>query len=269
MALVRRRPILSSSVLLIICAVAALGAARAVHVWPFAPAGLLAPIPLPYDPEEYEALDPVAATQIAELRIAAGLDDDALAACNLSDSELETVLAGVRTWFELNVSSWITNTSSVADKRALIRGCDSDIANGIDKSGVRAETIAQLDSAKTDRESLLTSLRSAVLNGFSEGVRGLIDLMRAQPDAPMPYRVLSLTSEQKDKIGQARSRYGQRCAATNDAGELAEIQTDFDTEIATILGQNNVTTLENMATYRGPASERVVAAVKKVLPVAE
>lgn len=227
------------------------------------PAAAAAALPLL---QTYEPLDAVAAGQIDELRRENALDDDTLAALDLSSSELETVLASARTWYETNVAKWVSRRSAVADQRALIRKFLSDINNGIDRSAELSAARQQLPLLEADREALAVLLRQTTGAGLSQGQRTLADGMRARRSSPMPYRVLTLTAEQDRALRRALNRYRQRISVTRSAQTRSTIRADFDQELAAGIGAVNLQTLATLRTYRGSASERVTAAVQLVLP---
>ena len=80
----------------------------------------------------YTALDEETAARIDALRAAAGIDNDALAALDLSQVQLETVLSGLRTWYETNAATLAQQNESVARARATVRGLATQLGQGED-----------------------------------------------------------------------------------------------------------------------------------------
>lgn len=262
MALFRRKPVLVGSLVTLLCTVSIVSAMHFMRSM-YAPA----PLMLYTEPPSYTPLDPLSATQIAEIRQAAGLDDDVLAACNFSDAELEELLAGLRNWYASNSAAWQRSVSAIADTRSLIRLYEGEISNGRDRTGARTEAITQLAALETERSTLLGDLRQVVLANASEGVRTLIEQMRTQSDVGFPYRALFLSSDQKTQLTTAIVRFNQRSAVTRDGDDRGQIEGEFDQELRSAIGQSNAQSLENLKSYLTAASERVVNAVQKVLPV--
>jgi hypothetical protein len=215
----------------------------------------------------YDALDAVAAAQVDLLRRENGLDDDALAAMNLNDGQLEVVLAAARAWYETNVSALVAKWSGIADQRALIRHYRSQINMGQDMSNELEAAERQLAQLESAYETFVSGLRRTALAGLSDSQQAMSEHMRLRRELPMPFRVLDLSEAQDTGWQQARTRYLQRLAVTRDAQTRATIRGQYARHLETALGSGNMQTLATLRGYLGAASGRVVAVVQLVLPV--
>ncbi len=226
---------------------------------------------LPYAPaafvvQSYPPLGDVDAARIDQLRRDAGLDDDVLACCDLTDEQLETLLSATRSWFDTNDATLAAAVSDIADQRALIRFLRSEIANGRDETQRLREAKAALAQAEAAHAALVSAVRTGVLGGLSPSQRTLADLMLAGGDLVMPYRILGLNDTQRDALSQTRSRYHQRLSVARSAQTRAGIHREYVSALQSAIGATNVQKLAALAAYRGAASQRVVAAVQLVLP---
>lgn len=261
LALIHRRPVVAGSIIALLGVASALGAARILYLWPFSPSMMM------WQQQEYPPLSEVAAGQIAELRRLGGLDDNALTVCNLNDNQLEAVLSETRDWYQENSTGWLNNYAAIAGTQSLIRQYESDINNGIDKLTERNDARATLATLKADREMLLVSLRQAALANLPEGIAAQINLLRSQTDVVMPFRVVALSNEQKHDLTAVLTRFHQRMAVAQSDEQRATIEDDYNTELGTAIGGDNLHALDTLKNYQPAASIRVVTAVKKVLPI--
>ena len=254
MAALRRHPYALGSV----CA----GALVCLALWSASPASLLF-----YWNEGYTPLDPQAASDIQTLRTDAGLDDNALAIANLSDAQAEAVLAAVRAWYESNLAGWRERNAAIAAQRGLIAVYGAEISNGTDRRSDYVAAERALATARSDYETQLAVLRQTALASITEGQRSAIETVRAGRSLPMPYCALGLDETQKLALVAASTRYQQRLLGADAEGRQS-IESDYAGELRSAIGSANIEALNNLRSYLTPASERVVTAVQKVLPVA-
>lgn len=222
--------------------------------------------PPPGNPPAYSVVGPVEAGDVARLRTETALDNESLAALNLSGDAATAVLAGIRSWYETNVASWQAKASAVADQQGLLRAYEGAVARGaqteLDPNAIRqALTAAQSDYATT-----LGGLRQAALGGLNENQHSLADLMYARKGVSMPYRAVSLTGDQDTALRKLRQRCAQQIdnAASTEAKQAAAQQ--FGDSLPSTIGSGNCDALSQMASYMGGASERLVNAEATVFP---
>lgn len=213
-----------------------------------------------------DVLDPVKASAIRDLRAAAGLDDDALAACNLTDAQLDDVLGGVRTWFDNNGTGWLQTVAESAEQRGLIQGAESAQSNGVDRASDRTRALNALYALQQTRAESLANLRSASLANLTDAHRALIESMQMHSNLALPYRALSLSNDQQTKLAAATRRLAQRSASAQSNDELSAIQGDFQSDRQDALGTDTMIVILNLQDYLPASSERVVNAVRRMLP---
>lgn len=216
--------------------------------------------------QRYPPLDEVAADRIDALRRAAGVDDDALAAVNGTSQNLETVLSGVRSWFENNAGDLSTRQAAISDKRAEIRRLESANKNGSDVIGQLNTARAASAALESAHEGYLASARTGWLGSLTQAQRDLIGVMHGNAGLAMPYRALTLSDPQKEQLNSARRRYHQRLSGTRDAAARRALRLAHDQEVASAIGAGNVQQLGTLAGYLGAASSRTTAMVNYVLP---
>lgn len=215
--------------------------------------------------DDYAPLDEVAAFRIEQLRNDAGLDDDALAAANLSSQQLEAVLAALRSWYEGNTAGFVSATSAITDQRALLRECQSAVQSGRTPPAEIATVNLALAQATASYTATLSGLRANVLAGLSEGQRAVADRTFANKGQSLPQRVMSLSQEQRTNLRRIEASFRQRIAVLAGS-DRDQAQSDYGTAMASAMGQDNATLASALAGYRGGAAARVLAAVQKVLP---
>lgn len=256
MAILRRNPDLSCALGLLVCSLVA----TVLVVWPRGTPALAG------EPE-YEPLDAVTAAQMEALRHGAGLDDDLLVCLNLDEPRLETLLAGVRAWFERSGAGWLAATEAVSLQRATIRELRVDQLNGLDPGMSLVGAEQDLARLETAQDAQLAALRAALGATFSPGQIALLEQMRARAGVPMPFRVLNLTPEQDQAVAKATRRYHQRLALAHNTQSNAALAGDYVRELETAIGAANLRTLSDLRSYRTVAAERLVAVLKRVFPV--
>lgn len=215
----------------------------------------------------YLALDAVTAGRIEVLRADAGLDDDALAALDLTPAQLESALAALRSGYEANSSTWIARWSALADQRARVRLLESAINRGQDESSALAAARQGLAQLEAEYQSAVAGLRTTALASASEPQQLLAQRMAAQRAVPMPLRVLELSAGQQTELSAASCRYHQRLALARTSEARALIESEYHQQLESILGTPAMQTLTGLGERLGPASERVVAALRTVLPI--
>jgi hypothetical protein len=217
--------------------------------------------------QSFEPLERAVAGQIEELRRDSGLDDDVLAAMDLSEQLLDRVLIAVRGWHETNRTQWLAKRSAVADQRALIRQLQSAINMGQDRTAELAAAREQLERLTADYDTFVARLRQTATANLSTQQQALAQRMYERRDVAMPFRALGLDATQDRAVKQGRSRYFQRLAVEREPRQRAAIQDEYTQELAAAIGTGNVQAISTLAGYLGPASKRVVEAVQRVLPV--
>ncbi|MEW6253108.1 MAG: hypothetical protein AB1716_20920 [Planctomycetota bacterium] len=252
MAVIRRHPTLSVTV---VCVLLLAGAGL-----------LLWPRPVAHAQLGYEPLTPVAAARVADLRVSAGLDDDALAAADLSAEQLDSVLPALRSWYEGHEQAWNAAVSAVADQQALIRRLESAIANGRDERQALAAARQTLAQREAELETLVQDLHTSCLGALSAEQRALVVHMRTRRDQPMPFRLLALTAEQDQARARISSDYHQRLALARDRQTAGALTRTYEQQLADALGPTALQKLAALAEYRGAASLRVVYALNQVFP---
>lgn len=256
MAVIRRNP----AAFLLVGSVG-LAVLAGLLVWPDPP-------PAAADPA-YEVLAPATAHRVTALRSAAGLDDDALAALNLSAEQLYTLLGEVRDWYDTDGAEAWAARAAVVDQEARIRQLRTALHLGADaRAALTAaqQTLAQLEAAYANE---LAGLRASVAGTLSPSQSALLDHLRAHDDVPMPFRILGLTSAQQAALSQARADYLQQRALARDDEARTEAADTYRQALAGALGPEHLQTLAAFAAYRAGAAARVVAALNEVLPVQE
>jgi len=215
----------------------------------------------------YQVLDPVAAADIGVLRRELGLDDDVLACLDLSDQSLEALLAGVRGWYEAHTAEWKAQRAALADQRARVRTLQTAV--GVGQASAAALTAAkqQLAASETQYASGSAALRQSLIGQLPGAGQALVARMYAGRALAMPYRVLELSEAQRQALQSAQARYHQRLAVARQPESLSAIVSEYVQERATALGTGNLQTLAGLQSYLGPASERVVTVIARVLPV--
>lgn len=215
----------------------------------------------------YQPLSAVAAQQIEALRRDAGLDDDVLAAANVTDAQLAAMLPALRSWYETQVATWAAARTALAEERTQIRHLESRVKNGFDETRELAAAQQQLEELSAACESQLAALRSAVWGPLSASQRTLVERMRAQAGTPMPYRVLDLTTDQRHALAEVTTRHRERIASARDAQSSAAEGREYAQAVDKVIGAGNSQALAALREYRGAASARVVAALRQYLPV--
>lgn len=255
MAVIRRNPELFSGLAIAVVLTLAAG-------W------LLWPSPEPTLAQEgHQPLDAVAAGQVDILRQDAGLDDNVLAALDLTDVQLETVLAELRDWYDTNSATLISAWSALGDQRARVRLLESAIAMGENRATALANARQQLVTLETQYETLLAGLRTAAWGEVGASQRALAQRMHAQQTLPMPFRVLDLSAGQQENLHRLLARHHQRLAVTRDPQQRAAVQRQYRQELERVIGASGMQTLAALDQYLGASSQRVVAAVQTVLPL--
>lgn len=210
----------------------------------------------------FEPATPLArldAARLEQLRRDVGLDDDTLGALGLSDAELDSVLSGLRGWYEQHAAALDTARSATADAHARIRSIRSKMDTGGDTAALTQQLTAartELATAQSAYETLLTGVRSSVVGAGATERLSLINRMRSQKEMPMPYRALALSAEQRKNLRKALNAQAQRAGGAGPA-------VDWDV----VLGAGSAQQMASINATRGPASSRVVAALKRNLPV--
>jgi hypothetical protein len=214
-----------------------------------------------------QPLDPVTAAQVSSLRQAAGLDDDALAAANLSDAQLDTLLGALRTWYTNNANTWNSLCASITNEQLLIAQCQSAIANGQDQAQQLASHQQQLAQLLADAQNLLADLRQNTLPGLADRQRAAVNQMRANPDLTMPFRMLNLTVDQRQQLSAARTTYLQGLAVAPDDPTRQNLADTYTQNLTRALGNDNLQTINRLGSYLPDASSRVLNALTRNLPI--
>lgn len=212
-------------------------------------------------------LDSVAAGQIDRLRRDAGLDDDALIALNLTSVQLENWLGSIRTWYEANSEQFAARRQALADVRGMIVLHQGAISRGEDARTQLEAARAQLLQLQSDFDTFVNGCASNRRSELTESQQTLMDRMRQQRDLPIPYRVLSLTPEQRSALQAALQRYAQRCTTLRADDAREEARVALDREISAAIGAANVQLLDSLRQYVGVSADRLVAALGTVFPV--
>lgn len=234
-----------------------------------APLTAAAPAPAAAVAVQVNTLDEVSGAAIAELRRDLGLSDDALGLANLSDLQLDSVLGGLRSWYETNRAQLETRRSALADQRALVRHYQSQISQGKDESANLTAARQALAGLESDFALFLTTASGSIVTGLSEGQNTALATVKANHDLSMPYAALSLSTEQKGALTQARIQYQARLSGTTDTEKQAAFASDFGGAVGSAIGAGNLNTLNGLGEYLGAASVRVEAAIRRNLPVGE
>jgi DNA repair exonuclease SbcCD ATPase subunit len=214
----------------------------------------------------YTPLDVVTAGRMDTLRRDTGLDDDVLECLNLNDTQLETLLPAVRSWYETHAAAWRAAQTAVADQQARIRQLESALANGHDETAALAAARQQLVSLEAAYETQLASLRNPLVAALSESQQALLTRMRTRATAPLPFRILDLSTEQDQTVTRLTTDYHQRLALAREAQTRAALAAAYAQNLDATLGPTNVQLLAALNQYLGPASQYVVAALQRVFP---
>ena len=219
--------------------------------------------------DPYPPLDPVTAGRLNQLRSDAGLDDDTLGVLNLDQSALVDLLADARTWFESNATQLQARRQTLAEQRALVRKHHSRIQMGEDAVGEYNAARTQLAQLEAEYATFVAGCTTGTLDELSEPQATLATRMREQKSLPMPYRTLSLTTEQQGELRKALIRYGQRRSNAATVEEREAARTAFDSELTSAIGAGNIQALGTLRGYLGESSQRLVSAINTVLPTTE
>lgn len=217
--------------------------------------------------ESYSPISPLAAAEIAQLRRDIALDDDALAAVNVTGQQAVNVIAAIRTWYEGHTAAFRAARSAVADQQALIRSYQSANTNGQD-------VIASLNAAKGDLptlqaayDSLIAECRSSALANLDNGQQTLATLLQTRKAIPMPYRAVSLSSEQDQTLQRLKMEFHLRYGSTSDPDAQAAALSQYGQAVANTLGTENVNSINSINANIPNASQYVVNAIQNVLAV--
>lgn len=215
----------------------------------------------------YEPLDAVSAERVARLRSELGLDDDTLIVLNPGDEQAQRILASLRAWYEVNSVELRQHWSALADERALVRRCQSQMRIGEELGDALDNAKTQLATLQSQYEDYIAAARRSVWQELSDEQRALAERMRGQSDVAMPYRPLPLSAQQRSDLAAAQTAYRKRLATAEDIELRAELRAEYQAQVAGILGPASMQQLATLREYLGPASQRVVAALQRVLPV--
>lgn len=216
--------------------------------------------------QTYTPLDDATQSSVDDLRRTAGLDNDALAALNLTEDQLEGMLAAVRTWHESTVATLRERRSALADARAAVRIEQSAVDNGQQRAEHLFRAKSQRTTAQASYDQLLTDLHAQAVSGLTPGEVALLFRLQANRVVQMPFRVLELSEEESGALQQALFKYGQRMATIRDEEERAAARIAFQSELASAIGAQNVATINGLGSYVPAASLRVTTALTEVLP---
>lgn len=201
----------------------------------------------------YSTLDPVAAGEIDRLAQEIGLDDNALAAVDLSQAQLNDVLARLRAWYEPNAVLIRTRWAAVADATALKR-----IARSTAETGSGSAPEFDLSAAETALATVQAQALAAAVAGLSTEQRADIAAVASRKSLPMPFRVLALSSDQERALQTWLTQRSLRASHAQDGDPAAGL--------SDAIGSQNVTALDSFASARPARSARIVLARNTVLP---
>jgi len=232
--------------------------------WRWLPArpAMLAALP----PQSYTPLDEMSFGEVQQLRRDLHLDDDALGCMNLTATQLETLVAGLRNWYETNAADLRARRAALADQRALVRHHESEIKMGRGDVASLTDARGQLAVLEAAHASYLAGVETQVLASLSDAQRTQFDIAKANATMPMPLRALNLTAGQADAVRAARARYFRSIGVQRDPELLAAIKADYEQAVANAVGAANAQQLDTLRGILGPASVRVVSALNLVLP---
>lgn len=226
----------------------------------------LATLPAVSAQQTYAPLDDATQASIRDLRRAAGLDNDALAALNLTQNQLEHMLAAVRTWHESTFATLQERRSALADARAAVRIERSAVDSGQQRAEQLAQAKSQLITAQTSYDQLLADIREQAADDLAPTELALLSRFYANRAMQMPYRVLDLTAVELGALQQALFKYGQRVATARGDEARAQALEAFRSELASAIGAQNVATISGLGSYLPDASSRVTSALAQVFP---
>lgn len=223
-------------------------------------------------PDPYPELNAIAAGRIAELRRDLGLDNDALVGLNVTDAQVEQILALART-SAIDREAEITALQvAIGQEKGALREVRRKIRIGPRDEAVIASlpTLERnLAAAEGQYEQFLGGLRQQV-DGILDGAqRAQWAVLRNNAGLRLPDRLLALSDEQRVELLRAKRRQRRRRAVAQDAPGRAAAAASHQAERAAVLSPGHQQVLVAFQQTAPAASERVVQAVNKVLPVEE
>lgn len=221
-------------------------------------------------PDPYPELDAIDAGRIAELRRDLRLDDDALVGLNVTDAQAEQILAFCRTnAIDRNAEIRVLRIA-IGQEKAALREARRTIRIGPRDEAVIASLPAlerNLAAAKGQYEQFLGALRQPV-DGFLDGAQtAQWAVLRNNAGMRLPDRLLALSDEQQVELLRAKRRQRRRRAVAEDASGRAAATATHQAERAAVLTPGHQQVLASFQQTATAASERVVRAIDKVLPV--
>lgn len=202
---------------------------------------------------------------LARLRAHALLDNASIALLNPNASDAEHVFTDLLTWFEQNAEEFVTAETSFANAEALYRRtCNAGACGGEHDREAAREAV---DTARTALDAVLASARSAAFAQLSEGQTALAGQMWANRSAGLeqPLIALELTTNQARDARQAMSSYASRAQLASSREARAALLSAAESALNSAIGGTNVTALETIRGYWGPATAIVSTAEAEVL----
>lgn len=196
------------------------------------------------------------------------LDRDALVALNPTQPSAESWLGTVKTWALANQSTIATLSATVDEKTHAVYQIEKAIAIGpYNESHASQLTGARSDlaSAKTSYRNGFGSLETSVSQALSAEQRATWTAIKTGHGQDMPYRMLTLSDEQRVSLGDAIRRYKARRAGAPDEAELNAATTEWNNALGQILSAEQLTAITSYQSFLHAAANNVANAWNQTL----
>ena len=220
-------------------------------------------------PELSSPLDRAVVDRTRLLRVQVGVDDEALAAMGVSAAQAKAVVVACGTWYGANQAACATLQTDVVATRRAQREAVRRV-----RVGPRDETlIAQLPVLKQHVEAA----EAAQIRFVREGLGGAVDTqltadqktlrqrLLTNADLPMPYRAMSLTAAQKQRLAKAKLRCRDAIRKARTAEERAQAVAALQATEQEVLTADQLLTAGTWAIAAANASEVVSAGVAEAV----
>lgn len=195
-----------------------------------------------------------------------GLDHSALAALNLSAEQAEDVVSTARTWYFANEQTLNTARGAMASASWNLADARKDIRTGEGSQESVAQAQSALNEAKSDLDDLRAGLRTAVAAECTASQRALWATLEANKGRPMPFRLLALSAEKAQQLGEARKQLRSNLARAGTAEQRQLARATWRTEVTNTLSAADRTMLSAYRSYIAASTANLAAAIEAVLP---
>lgn len=219
-------------------------------------------------PTQSESLTAPQHDRILALLAELSLDRENLAALNLSQTQVETLLTAVRTWHATNATLVANLDAAAAGKAEVLRAIKTAVNMGTAEEGYESQLAtarAELRAARAARRAAPDTLAAEVATALSASQRAAWEALKSGI-GPMSLRVVALTDAQRTTLAAAWKTFNRErmSAAGKEARHAARAR--WQAALSTALTAEQKATMQSYKENRAAAAQRVASAIDTVLP---